>query len=228
MRIRWYGLQTSLDAVAIAGHLKQMPYEPGSPDGFVVHHSRPEFLEGFLVQRLLTTHETVDPFGHEETYEIVDYLRSHFRINPGTSSLELRDPGRAGSRLVSRLLDALNSQFFIEEKNVDPLSWANRFRDIVGVYGSIERIQIGSIAIAEGIVGQVLAKGGGDIADAAIRFVAPAGYLVEKVQLKFRSTRGSISFQRNSTVVLSASVDDLWMDALRSSLRDVQAGFTIA
>lgn len=220
MRIRWYGMQTTLDAGAIATHLKRMPYEIGSPDGFVVQQLRPDFLEAFLIQRLHTMHETVDPFGHEEKYEIVEYLRTHFRISPGVSFLELRDPGRVGSRLVSRLLEALNQQFSIEESTVDPLVWATKFRERVGIFGSIERVQIGSVAIADGVVGQVLAKGSGDIAQAVIEFVAPAGYEIEKVQLKFRTARGSISFQRNATAVISSNLDDHWMEALRMSLRE--------
>ncbi|WP_026622593.1 hypothetical protein M728_005708 (plasmid) [Ensifer sp. WSM1721] len=223
MRVRWYGLQTELEASAIAGHLKNMPYKDGSPDGFVVEQLRPNFLEACLIQRVQTTHETIDPFGHEEKYEIVEYLRTHFRISPETSSLELRDPGRTGSKLVSRLLEALNHRFAIEQSSIDPLAWATRFREIVGVYGAIERVQIGSVAIGESAVGQVLVKGSGDIADAAIKFVSPAEYSLEKVQLRFRSARGLISFQRNASVVLSSSVDEQWMDALRNSLREVQS-----
>ncbi|WP_064694516.1 hypothetical protein [Rhizobium aegyptiacum] len=228
MRVRWYGLQTDLKTSVIAAHLKDMPYREGSPDGFVVEQLRPNFLEACLIQRLQTTHETTDPFGHQEKYEIVEYLRTHFRISPEKASLELRDPGRAGSVLVGRLVEALNHQFSIEELSIDPLAWATRFREIVGVYGAVERVQIGSVAIAESAVGQVLVKGSGDIADAAIKFVAPAEYSLEKVQLRFRSARGSISFQRNASVVLSASFDEQWMDALRDSLREIQSRPVVA
>ncbi|MBB4587947.1 hypothetical protein GGE50_003851 [Rhizobium leguminosarum] len=221
MRVRWYGLQTKLEANAIAGQLKRLPYSDGSQDGFLVDHLRPGFVEASLVQRLQTIHETTDPFGHAEKYEVVEYLRARFRISPEASSFELRDPGRASTRLVSRLLEALDHQFSIEEISVDPLAWAAKFRETVGVYGSIERVQIGSVAIADGAVGQVLVKGSGDIAEAAIRFVSPAEYKLEKVQLKFRSARGSISFHRNAAVALSSSVDDDWMEALRRSLQEL-------
>jgi hypothetical protein len=223
MRVRWYGLQTDLETSAIAAHLKNMPYRDGSPDGFVVEQLRPNFLEACLIQRLQTTYETTDPFGHRENYEIVEYLRTHFRISPEIASLELRDPGRTGSRLVNRLVEALDHRFTIEESVIDPLAWANRFREIVGVYGSIERVQIGSVAIAESAVGQVLVKGSGDIADAAIKFVAPAKYSLEKVQLKFRAARGSISFQKNASVLISSNIDEQWMNALRDSLREIQS-----
>ncbi|MCM2438473.1 hypothetical protein HGO34_01920 [Agrobacterium vitis] len=223
MRVRWYGLRTELRTNVIAAHLKKMPYRDGSPDGFVVEQLRPNFIDACLIQRLQTTHETIDPFGHQEKFELVEYLRTHFRISPDTSSLELRDPGRTGSRLISRLMEALNHRFSIEETSIDPLAWATRFREIVGVYGSIERVQIGSVAIADSAVGQLLVKGSGDIADAAIKFIAPADYSLEKVQLRFRSTRGSISFQRNASVILSSSFDEQWMDALRDSLREIQS-----
>lgn len=222
MRVRWYGLRTELQPNVIAGRLKSMPYQVGAPDGFVVEQLRPGSLEACLIQRIHTMHETIDPFGHEQRYEIVDYLRTQFRISPDRSSLELRDPGRNGSKLVSRLLEVLGDQFSVEESLVNPLSWAMRFREIVGTHGVIERVQIGSVAIADGAVGQVLVKGTGDIADVAIKFVAPADYSLEKVQLKFRASRGSISFQRNASVVLSSSADEAWMDALRNSLQDVQ------
>lgn len=222
MRIRWYRMQTGLEANAIAAHLKDIPYRDGHPDGFVVELLRPTFIEACLIQRLQTTHETIDPFGNEEKYELVEYLRTHFRINPEKSSLELRDPGRTGSRLVSRLLEALNGRFSIEESSIEPLEWATKFREMVGVYGSIERVQIGSVALAENVVGQLLVKGTGDVADAALKFVAPAQYSLEKVQLRFREARGSITFQRNSSVVLTTEFDDQWMDALRLSLHEVQ------
>lgn len=222
MRIRWYRLQTELEITAIAAHLNNMPYRNGSVDGFVVEQLRPNFLEALLIQRLQTTHETTNPFGYQEKYEIVEYLRTHFRISPERASLELRDAGRTGSRLVSRLSEALNYQFSIEESSVDPLAWATKFREILGVYGSVEKVQIGSVAIGESAVGQVLVKGSGDIADVAIKFVAPAKYSLEKAHLKFRSPRGSISFQRNASVVLSSKLEDQWMDALRDSLREVQ------
>ncbi|EKJ93035.1 hypothetical protein C241_27165 [Bradyrhizobium lupini HPC(L)] len=223
MRVRWYGLHTELTTSDIAEYLKNMPYRDGSSDGFFVERLRSNFLEASLIQRLQTTHETTDPFGHQEKYEIVEYLRTYFRISPETASLELRDPGRFGSRLLSRLVEALDHRFSIEEPSIDPLVWATRFREIVGVYGSIEKVQIGSVAIADGAVGQVLVKGSGDIADAAIKFVAPAKYSLEKVQLKFRAARGSISFQRNASVIFSTGLDEQWMDALRDSLREVQS-----
>jgi hypothetical protein len=223
MRVRWYGLRTELQPNAIAGYLKNMPYKDGASEGFLVEQLRPSFLEACLIQRVQTTHETIDPFGHEERYELVEYVRTRFRISPETSSFELRDPGRNGSKLFSRLLVALGGQFSIEESSINPLSWATRFREILGVYGAIERVQIGSVAIAESAVGQVLVKGSGDIADAAINFVAPAEYSLEKVQLKFRATRGSISFQRNASVMLPSNIDEQWMDALRNSLHEVQS-----
>lgn len=222
MRIRWYGLHTELSVGAIAAHLKSMPYENGSTDGFIVEQLRTSYVEACLVQRLQTSHETTDPFGHRERYDIVEYLRTHFRLTPETASLELRDPGRTGSRLVSRLAEALDHRFSIEELSVDPLAWANRFREIVGVYGSIEMVQIGSIAIAESVVGQLLVKGSGDVAGAAVKFVTPAEYSLEKVQLKFRAERGSISFRRNASVVLSSGFNEQWMGALRDSLRETQ------
>ncbi|WP_392709574.1 hypothetical protein [Rhizobium ruizarguesonis] len=220
MRVRWYGLHTKLEASEIAGQLKSLPYTDDSRDGFLVDHLRADFVQGSLVQRLQTFHETIDPFGHAEKYEVVEYVRSRFRLSPKTSSLELTDPGRVGNRLVSRLSEALGFAFSIEEISVDPLAWASNFRETVGIYGSIERVQIGSVAVGNGAVGQVLVKGSGDVAEAAIQFVAPAEYKLEKVQLKFRSARGSISFQRNAAVVLSSSVEDEWMEALRHSLQE--------
>ncbi|WP_180897299.1 hypothetical protein [Martelella soudanensis] len=222
MRIRWYGLHTELDAGAIATLLRKRPYESGAPDGFVVEQLRSNYVEACLIQRQQITHEAVDPFGNQESYEIVEYLRTKFRITPETNSLEMHDPKRGNSRLIGRLAEALDQRFSIEEAYIDPLAWANGFRNLVGLFGVIERIQIGSIAVADGVVGQVLVKGSGEVADAAIKFVAPASYSLEKVQLRFSSARGAISFQRNSSVVLSSGYDDQWLDALRESLYQLQ------
>lgn len=218
MRIRWLGFQTNLDASAITSHLQNYPYEDDAQNGFRVEQMRSSFVEACLIQRLQTTHEITDPYGRREYYDIVEYLRTHFRINPNSASLELRDAGRTASRLLSRLMEALDQQFLVEEISVDPLTWANAFREIIGVYGSIDRVQIGSIAVGESAVGQVLVKGNDDVSEAAISFIAPAKYTLEKVQLKLRSKRGSISFQRNASVVVSSRFDEKLMDALRESL----------
>lgn len=222
MRVRWYGLFTRLTLRDVAAQLKDVPYKDGSTDGFVVEQSRSDVLEASLIQRLQTTHEAIDPFGFKEQFDVIEYVRTHFRLNFTQNVIELRDPGRSSSKLVSRLLEVLGANFTIEEETVNPLLWANKFREMVDLYGSIEKVQIGSVALGENTVAQVVVKGSSDVADAAIKFVAPSEYTLEKAQLKFRSARGSVTFQRNSSVVLSAGFDERLMDALRDSLRETR------
>ncbi len=222
MRVRWYGLFTRLTLRDVAAQLRDVPYKDGSADGFVVEQLRSDVLEASLIQRLQTTHEAIDPFGFKEQFEVIEYVRTQFRLNSTRNVIELRDPGRSSSKLVSRLLEVLGANFTIEEETVNPLVWANKFREMVDLYGSIERVQIGSVALRENTVAQVVVRGSSDVADAAIKFVAPSEYTLEKVQLKLRSARGSVTFQRNSSVVLSAGFDERLMDALRDSLRETR------
>lgn len=222
MRVRWFSLFTRLTLRDVAARLKDSPYKDGAPDGFVVEQLRSDVLEASLIQRLQTTHEAIDPFGFKEQFDVIEYVRTQFRLDATRNVIELRDPGRSSSKLVSRLLEVLGANFTIEEETVNPLVWANKFREVVDLYGSIEKVQIGSVALGENTVAQVVVKGSSDVADSAIKFVAPSEYTLEKVQLKLRSARGSVTFQRNSSVVLSAGFDDRLMDALRDSLSETK------
>ncbi len=221
MRLRWYRLTTDLQTKTIATSLNRMAYKEGAIDGFIIEKLHPEFLEAFLVQRVQTEYESIDPFGNTERYEFVEYIKTYFRLSTRDATLELLDPGHSGSKLISRLLEALGQKFYIEELAVNPLAWANAFRAEVGLYGTVEKIQIGSIAIGGSAVGQLLVKGSGDIAEVAIEFVSPSDYCLEKVQVKFGAYRGSVSFQKNGSVFLSSAISEQWRDPFRNSLRSL-------
>lgn len=222
MRVRWYRIQTKLALREISEYLKKAHFKEGGSEGFVLDRLRASYIEAHFLQKVYRVFDTIDAYGQQNKIELVDYVRNYFQINPSASLIELHNPSRAGTRLFGRLADALNNEFSVEEWSVDPLAWASRFRAIVGVYGAVNKMQIGSIAIAEGAVGQVLVKGSGDVANAAIKFMSQEKYTVEKVQVNFRAARLSIFFQKNASVILSPGIKDEWMIALRDSLRDVQ------
>ncbi|EJN05349.1 hypothetical protein [Phyllobacterium sp. YR531] len=198
--------------------LQALRYVDGADEGFLVEQAGPIRIQATFVERIQRTEAVIDPFGREEKFELVEYRKSEFSISEGPTGFEIKDAGRGSSRLISKLLEAVNFDFTISPIAVDPLVWAAKFQEHADRRGLIDKVQIGSIRIGQGAVAQLLVKGTVDVAAAATKFVGEFAYEIERVQLRLAAKQGSIVFLATGAVSITSYIEKDWLGPIRSSL----------
>ncbi|AXA39824.1 hypothetical protein [Rhizobium leguminosarum] len=218
-RHRWYKTEWGLPLSEIKNGLASRRFLPGGLDGFMLEQTREDRIFGSYIERLTTIETVVDPFGQQASFERTEYRKSEFVISrAGRFGLELINPNRSASRLISKFLEASNYQFVLTSMYIDPIKWANKCADLLNRRFKIESLTAGEIAIGGGISGELSLKGQGDILLAAQSALDGKTYQVEKIQLQFEGIPGGVVLTSSGTLVARSQSANLVIDCAREAI----------
>ena len=219
-RYRWLHAEWPISIRLLAKRIKAKTFAEDSTHGFVIDRIRDDFLEARYVERLEYIDTVLDPFGHEISYNRVEFRQSYFRASTDFPGLELLDPSRSVQNLLNRLSEVADFEVAINPISLDVLVWAARFQSTASIDSEVYSMQIGSLEIETGILAKVIIKGNRDVRAACAALTQERKFALEKVQLRLSgSHRGTIVLTNSG--VAKIDVDDpteKLVPALRFSL----------
>lgn len=223
-RYKWFDVKTSKSASFIRTRMEAERYSDGGSEGFLVEVATPDRVRATFVERI-SSHETiVDPLGRQEEVQLIEYRSHHFTIGAGRIGFEVRNGVRTQSRLISKLLEICDYDLTIIPLNVDPFLWASRFQAIANMRGRIDKLQVGSVRVAEGTVAQVAVKGPGNVQAAVDKLLGETqDFEVERVTLRLDSPKTAILFQRGASATITAEDEADLLEHVRAGLIDAGA-----
>ncbi len=158
--------------------------------------TRANQISGTYVEKLIRSERVEDPFGQQTEFERIEYRRSTFHIDESVHfGLELINPTKSASRLVSRFLELTGYRFSIETWSEDPLEWAQCTSEMMSRKIQIQKVIAGGIDVASGVTGEMVFRGQGDVLSAAASILEGRQYTTDKVQVVFEHIAGAVTFR---------------------------------
>lgn len=218
-RHRWYKTELGVPLSELKKELAARRFSPDGFDGFLLTQTRDDLVAGSYVERLVRMETVVDPFGQQSSFERVEYRKSEFVVSGGRSfNLELINPNRSASRLISKLLEATNYQFVLTSVKIDPISWAEQCASLLNRRFDVESLTAGEISIGSGVSGELSLKGPGDVLEAARSTLSGRIYEVQKIKLQFHGIVGTVVLSSSGMLVANSDSTRAVVDCAREAI----------
>lgn len=199
-RFRWYRADWGITIGALAAGLKRQGLRADEDnDGFVLEELRSDYLTASFYEKRVIEEELVSPFGIRTSSRRTEYIRTMFQAEVVAGTLEVVDAPKSSHAFVNSLISAADLKASFGDIRADVRAWVETFQQMSGLNGTVDLVQLGNVALENGSVGRIVAKG--DDADvAASSLVGGRSYVIERMQLRMAGQGGKIVFNRSGGV----------------------------
>lgn len=215
-RFRWYRADWGITIGALAAGLKRHGLRADEDnDGFVLEELRSNYLTASFYEKRVIEEELVSPFGVRNSSRRTEYIRTMFQADVEAGTLEVIDAPKSSHVFVNSLMSAADLRVSFGDIRADVKAWVETFQQILGIDGTVDLVQLGNVALENGSVGRIVAKGGeADVAASSL--VGGRSSVIERIQLRMAGQGGKVVFNRSGGV----SVDGIDLAVALQPIRD--------
>ncbi len=207
-RVRWIEASWPFPLRMLASRLKRYTFLPDSSDGFILHRTRDELIEGSYFERLSLDEVVRDPFGNETAFQRVVYRDVEFAFSPDYPHVEIRKFPRTIHSFLSRVSEAAEFHVAFVPLRVDVFSWARRIQRAHPQEFRVDLAQLSDLVLEDTVSARIVISGSDDIRAAYQRFAGSRKHVVDRVQVRLRYDSKAYAVQLSSDATMR-SVDEI-------------------
>ena len=189
--------------------------------GFLLSETRPEYIHGRFIERIMLKEEVTDPFGQAIHYERVLFQETHFLVRYQHPHLEIRNAPRSISTFLSQLGRSFDFTVALTPIELDVMRLLSALEKQASSL-TVSRITIADMAVATGVEAKCILVGERDVrrhlrlltANRKFRITSVwAGFALERVEL-------SVEIAAEGRVIICGEVPDTIRVRFRELVRD--------
>lgn len=217
-RFRWYRANWGITIGTLVAGLKRHGLRADDDDdGFVLEELRSDYLTASFYEKRIIEEELVSPFGVRTSSHRTEYIRTIFQAEVTAGTLEVVDAPKSSHAFVNSLMSATDFKASFSDIHADVRAWVDTFQQIARLAGTVDLVQLGNVALENGSVGRIVAKGGAaDIAASSL--VGGRSSVIERMQLRIAGQSGKIVFNRSGGVSVEGVDLNTTLQPIRDSL----------
>ena len=225
-RLRWFNLRP-LDRKILqklAGGMLASKFDEGSGFGFILGDVRREKVTGRFVRKETITRSVTDPQGEIQDIQFVDFPTTRFTISTSKPNLELVNPPRRLSELLTALGDLLDNKVAIVSIEASCRRWLDALAEIECTVRSTKLVT-GSIAISDTVTVKATFSGTRDVQKEAHSFLKGKNGEPEAIagELEFGGDSARFRISTNGVFVFTSTPSDNLLLAVRRASESISS-----
>lgn len=222
-RLKWFrGERIARESIEHA--TKQMlrwKYSDETGWGFLLNETRPEYVVGRFIERVVLKDEITDPFGKEIHNERVIFQETEFLLHHEHPHLEIRNAPRSITAFLNQLGRAFDFSIALTPLELDVMRFLSvlekRATDI-----TVSRIVISEMTLAVGVEAKCILTGERDVRRHVRALTASRDFHVSSIGVRFAvngiELTGEVS--NEGRIVVSAGLSGQLLADFRQLVRD--------
>ena len=130
---RWLSIEVPISLKEIGDLMKNEPYREGGGEGFILKKANRKEIKGQFIQKKIIKQVTVDPFGKETEFELVDYSMVKFSLSDQAENiLEIESPPRTLRPFIDKIAKISGFGLVVSPITVEPMKWLKEIEKNIG------------------------------------------------------------------------------------------------
>lgn len=190
-------------------------YTEEAGQGFHLHRSSRQEIEGRFVQKIAYTEEVVSPDGSLMRADRISYVHTAFRVRPSECGLLLIDPPRSASTFLYRLSHLLDYEISVEPAALSLTKLKRSLQKVMGK-ARVTSVKITGALLAENAVADISVTDPQDALESALELFPEHRKCVGKLDMAFGVEARGVRISASRTGAISTNdtrdnlVDALW------------------
>lgn len=220
-KVRWLRFKSELSSEQVMAGLDTLKFSSQDADGFQVVRFREDIVEARFIEKLEYDESVKDPFGVETISRHVTYRQQDFSIHSRHGTLEITNPSRSLTPLLTRLGEACSFDCYIEPIYIDLGLVKAKFIYANDCFTN-KSTTVSDLDLGDGVVARVVASGIGSANKVLSDIVKSRPHKLNTIAYSSNTTeiRASYSISRDAALRVSGRDGGKIIDAFRIFLYD--------